>query len=200
MTNLRELCYEKAVRADILDKLVWEEVSTLLTSPLLLKKQVDRWTNKQQTYSPATQFNTEAIETKLIKLKEEEKRYLKAYGEGLIDETLFKEQMSAVRAEIRSLESTIEETNKITHPKNTPIKLPDLEALCGKMKSWLTQVSPDDKQYILRQVIQNITATQQEATVIGKVPLEIPENTKNIEYESIHRYRWSSKCWQVHSF
>ncbi len=182
-------CYEKAVRADILDKLVWEEVSTLLTSPLLLKQQLDRWTNKQQTYSPATQFNTEAIETKLIKLKEEEKRYLKAYGEGLIDETLFKEQMSAVRAEIRSLESTIEETNKITHPKNTPIKLPDLEALCGKMKSWLTQVSPDDKKYILRQVIQNITATQQEATVIGKVPLEIPENTKNIEYESIHRHR-----------
>lgn len=64
------------------------------------------------------------------------------------------------------------------------------------MKIWLSKATSEDKRVIFR-FIKSVTANQNEAFISDFIPLEIPEVTKNIEYESIHRYCGSPQCRKI---
>ena len=67
---LPRTCYEKGINARIADKLVWDKIESLMSSPELMMKQVERWMNNQRT-KPLTQAaDLESIEKEVRKLKD----------------------------------------------------------------------------------------------------------------------------------
>ena len=81
------VCFEQGINAPVFDALVWNNIKALLSDPSLVVKQAERW---QKSSSP--------LESQLVTLKkglkgldDEERRYTKAYGQGVMSERLYKD-------------------------------------------------------------------------------------------------------------
>jgi hypothetical protein len=55
-----------------------------MSSPELLLKQAERWLNNQRVGDKTSTINVEETKKEIAKLKDQENRYTKAYGDGKI--------------------------------------------------------------------------------------------------------------------
>ncbi|MFZ1249452.1 MAG: hypothetical protein WAQ24_03965 [Candidatus Saccharimonadales bacterium] len=88
------------------DALVWNNIKALLSDPSLVIKQAERW---QKSSSPLE--SQVALKKRLKGLDDEERRYTKAYGRGVMSERLYKDnfhETNTERADIVSEMSGIE--------------------------------------------------------------------------------------------
>ena len=179
-------CYERAINAPVMDAVVWKQLAALLAKPKLLKQQAERWLNKP---SPTLE-RINSLKARLNGLDDEERRYTKAYGTGLMSERLYKQQAkellitrSQLTSELSVLETEIESKPQIT-----------LEQAIAGAKEVLRSLDLTDRKFIVRKLVDKIVATQKEATIWGHIPILAPVE---VGYEPIHRHCRPTECRQI---
>ena len=160
-------CFEQGINAPVFDALVWNNIKALLSDPSLVIKQAERW---QKSSSP--------LESQLVALKkrhkgldEEERRYTKAYGQGVMSERLYKDsfhETNTKRAAIVSEMSGIE-----AELVNKPV-IPVEQLVDGVLKL-VESLDFTDKKSIMRKLVTKIQATKQEITIWGRIPIPATE-------------------------
>lgn len=185
---LTRTCFEKAVNARIIDKLVWSNISNLLTNDGLLKAQLDRFLDSKQANFQTDVQSTIRLESELTKVKEEVKRYLKAFGSGYIEENDLSELISPLKHKETSLKSQIELVSQ-EEVKSATLSsdLVDLKTITSDFKQFIKNPTFEIKRKTLEKVLDRIQANQKQINVFGQIPVPITE--RNVEYESIHRNR-----------
>lgn len=188
-------CKAMGVNSVILDDTVWNGVSELLTNPELIQKQANRWNKKQKTYADKPTVDAHYIANGLQKIKEEEKRYLKAYGEGIITIDQYKEQLKELMSKKSVLEKkqlTIKETKDMGRTFSLPS---NLEVLCDKITELLGELLLHEKQIVLRKTVDSVTTDGITATIKGYIPLtESEDYTQNVKFWSISRNCRFTEC------
>lgn len=165
---LPRTCHEHGINAPVLDALVWRNIKELLTDPQLVRVQAERW---QQTASPL-ESQLKTLKKRLKALDDEERRYTKAYGQGVMSERLYKDNFhdtNTKRADIMSEVASIE-ADLINKPVVPVEKLVD-----GVLKL-VGNLNFTDKRTVVRKVVTKIVATKQEVTIWGLIP--IPNDTE----------------------
>lgn len=172
---LPRTCFEKGINARIADKLVWNKIAELMSSPELMMKQVERWTSQQQLKNTSERDEPERIRKEILKLKDQERRYNMAYGSGVFDIETLKEYISPIRGKIRSLESeALEISQDMSIVKNEIVATKhDINAFAQKSIEALKDLSFAAKKGIISNVVEKVVGTQKELQVCGYIPIII---------------------------
>lgn len=67
----------EALKARIADKLVWDQLAEFMTPKDVLRKQVERFTEKSKKDSKNSNTSVERLNEELYKIKKEEDRYIR---------------------------------------------------------------------------------------------------------------------------
>jgi site-specific DNA recombinase len=192
---LKPNCKEKGLNARIVDPLVWKKTKELMSSPKLLLKQIERWRDNQKKGICPSIINTEETKKEIFKLKDQEDRYAKAYGAGVITIEQLKEYLAPVKEKIFSFENQIAKADLESQQggiKTFP-ELNQIEAFTQKTSKALSgNLSFDSKKAIIRNIIDRVVGTRENLQVYGYIPVE-----SNINVFTINRNRRSAKRREI---
>lgn len=164
LEKLERTCMSAGVCVPILDAKVWDTVVRLLTQPTMIQRFVDRLSNSESKY----QAEISKINNKLKKLDVENDRYIDIFGKGIIDEQKLRSLSDELRDRKIELEMKKLEYNQLIQSK--PVISPS--KIAQNMVELLEkELSFEDKQKIVRAVIEKVEATPQEATIYGRIPI-----------------------------
>lgn len=166
-------CPERGINARVADKLVWDQVSRLMSSPELMAKQVARWTNLQQNKTKSASGDIGAIEKEIAKLKENQERYDKAYGAGIFTIEKLKEYTTPIREQITSLEHQIATIRQQENEKGIS-KIPtqkEIGEFARQATEMLKDLNFDSKRAIMMSILDKVIGSQQQLEVSGYLPI-----------------------------
>lgn len=112
-------CKEKGVNARIADGLVWKRIKTFMTSPDLIKEQAKRWVGKKKCELTGSHESINDLKLELEKVKNEEQRYIKAYGAEMIS----MEQLNETMGDLRLRKSVLEKRIKDMDDSSNNLKI-----------------------------------------------------------------------------
>lgn len=194
-------CHLSGVDATILDDSVWSEVVKLLSNKDLIKSQFKRWTEKNSKPKEDVDFLKQELEKQLDQFGVEEKRYLTAYGEGIITLEQYKERLDEIKTKKGKILTKLGQYNGDNSSHDSqPISLPpDLEDYCKKWAEVLENRTYEKKLPIIRNLVNKVTTDGKIARVQGQIPLEIPveKTEENVEFKTEYRNRRTPKCRQI---
>jgi site-specific DNA recombinase len=192
-------CKEKGINARIADKLVWEEITKLMTSPDLLQTQLNRWTNERKDKTRFSMIDMEAIKKEITKLEAQVERYTHAYGEGVISLLKLREYTEPRNKQVEKLESQIKNAEQEERSANVsiPPTEDELKLFSEAVKETAQNLNFEKKQEIIRNVVVKIVGTQKELEISGNIPLT---SLNHVKFISFNRHCRPSKRRQVHSF
>jgi site-specific DNA recombinase len=187
-------CREKGVNARIADVLIWDKLAELMSSPELLKKQAERWFKSREANTRSAIEDTAILEKEVIKLKEQEDRYAKAYGAGLFDVEKLKEYTLPLREKIASLESQIHKAKEVRNEICAAVRPSknEIEAFCQEATKKLYSLNFEPKKAIVMNIVEKVVGTRDELKVYGYIPI-----TNHVESLPIHRHRRLTERRQV---
>jgi len=179
-------CIEKGINARIADSLVWSEIVRLMSSPGLLSAQIKRWIAAQKNIIKTPGAGIDATQKEITKLRQQEQRYINAYGEGVISLEQFKEYTFPIKEKIASFENQIRKINKEQEQINE-IRVPEkgeLENFVQKASIALKNLSFGSKKSIINSIIEKVVGNKYFLLVVGNIPIEFEEN---VSLCSVHR-------------
>ncbi len=183
-------CTESGINTKIADKLIWQKIVELMSSPKLMSMQIKRWLNEKQKEVSTSVVNVEVIKKEISKLKEEEERYTKAYGVGLISIEKLRGYTISLRDKICLFENQIRQTQEEKRINEATLPQKDeIEIFAKRAMETLHDLNFEAKNAIVRSVIDKVVGTQKELQVYGFIPVEINNNGS---FCSIHRHCRSS--------
>lgn len=182
-------CHEKGINARIADKLVWDKVSSLMSSPDLMGEQLARWQDGLKDKVHSSKDDIGLLKKEIEKLQDQEDRYNKAYGFGLFTLEKLKEFITPIRERMNAINTQIA-TIKAEKTDNNSYLLPEpeeIESFATKAKQALTDLDFGTKREIVLNVINKIVGTKECLTVYGNIPI-----SSNVEFIPIYRHRQES--------
>ncbi len=193
-------CSHGGLNARIADELVWNKVSTLMSSPKLMETQLKRWMkNRKENIQNALEDIT-PFKKEMDNLKVQEDRYNKAFGAGLFDiETLkeyvtpIKERLSVLQAQILKIEEQGRQLETVTTPQEDEIKMYASKAVKG-----LKSLSFAQKREIVLSTIDRVVGTQDQLSVYGFIPVTSLLK-EHVGHKTISRNRRTSECRKINA-
>ena len=169
---LPKTCLEKGLNARIADKLVWQKIVKLMSSPDLMFKQVNRWLDSKQGRKQVSFSNIETMKKEISILKDKEDRYNKAYADGVFTLEKLKDYTIPLREKVNSLEYQImvikqeQEEIKLTAPH--PYEVEDFAKLTMEH---LRNLKFPQKRAIVTRIIDKVVGNQDKLLVYGYIPI-----------------------------
>ncbi|MFA6258900.1 MAG: recombinase family protein [Candidatus Paceibacterota bacterium] len=192
-------CVEGGINARITDKVLWDRLKMIMSSPELLFEQIERWKEKSQNNNIlGSTINIESTKDEIVKLQAQEDRFAVAYSKEVISLKQFEEFVAPLRLKIREFEDQITKANLEKAPKNE-ILLPsrnEVEEFAKEAVEHLKNLSFELKQAFIRTVVNQATASQKSLQVYGLLNL----SEIYVKFFSEYRNRWFAKCGEVHTF
>jgi site-specific DNA recombinase len=189
-------CMETAVNARIADRLVWDGIASLMTSPELMQNQIQRWMNSQRDKVDSSGVDALFLKKEIAKLKDQEDRYNQAYGSGVFTIEQLKEYTVPVRGKVVLYESQILKSEQEKQELQTT-PLPDEKEVAAFAKEASEAIQGLDfkaKKGIVTSVIERVVGTRDKLQVYGFIPVTTKTNV-NVFTSDRHR-----QCIPRHGF
>lgn len=170
-----------------------------MSSPDLIKQQIQRWQAKKQLKSDTSFDNVDQLQQEIEKIKKEESRYLKAYGAEVITLEQFQETMAELRSKREVLEKQI---GHFEAQKFDDVVLPDslqIKRFSQLAKKKLTDLRFETRKAIMLKVVDTIIADQESLRVRGALYLSIQEE-QNVKSHSEGRNSGITECGEEYPF
>lgn len=166
-------CYEKGLNARIVDSVVWEKISGLMTSPELLSKQAERWLNNRKKGAQNVVVNVDATRKEIIKIKDQEDRYTKAYGAGLISIDRLKEYVTPLKEKLVEFNNQIDKAKSETVQVSEDLlpKTSEIEMFARKASQALKDLNFVAKKAIVMGIVDKVVGSGENLLVSGYIPL-----------------------------
>lgn len=175
-------CKEKGINARLVDALVWQKISQLMSSPKLLSEQVSRWFKERHNKGKTALVDVEALEKEVEKLKSQIERYNKGYGAGAFNLEQLRDYTTPIREKMSQLETqianTANETDKLL--LETPSER-EMEEFAVRAKKTLQDLKFASKRAIILNTIEKVVSDKNHLQIIGYIPLYVP-------FSSLHRH------------
>lgn len=180
-------CHEKGVNAQVADIFAWQELYKLLTKSELLEAQAKRWIESRNS-SKHDEPELIGIDRELESLSEEEKRYTEAYGAKITPFEIYKDLMDQAK---NRRDYLLGRKFEIDDRQKQKINIPPKE-LARLAKETIEGFNFDDKQVIIRQLVEKVVATKEKLTITGHIPVNL---SKYMELSHGDRNCRTAKCW-----
>jgi site-specific DNA recombinase len=164
-------CKEPAINSIVLDKIVWKNLVKLLKNEQILIKEAEKFLSSKQFSYKIKNKATEETETKLLKVDEEENRYLQAFGTGLASFEVYEKQMKDLNNRKQFLQTEIIE-QKTVEKQNDFFSNLNVSELCRKAMEKINSWDFSKKELLVRKIIDKVVANQKLAIVKGFIPVD----------------------------
>jgi site-specific DNA recombinase len=162
-------CASRFIRAERLEEGIWREVAERLAKPDVV---LQEW--RHQNIPATDDSDMERMERELAALKDREKRLVKLFTYGEIDDQMIRDEAAKLRRERSALE---ERLRAIRRPRNsgpTDVDPERLAAICQAVAGWLERAGDEDRRQVLEALQMNVLATTAAVSGTGVLPLEQP--------------------------
>lgn len=213
---LPKVCRERGINVTVLDSAGWEKLAEMLSDPKLIEQQITRYA-KDKLNTSKNDLEVSKTKAELASLDEEERRYVKMYGMGLMSEDIYQEQMRSVLSRRKSFSEVQPTEGPIG--SNRPQNM-DIQSTSKAFSKFINDLSYEDKLFTVRKIVDKVVATKEEVTIYGLIPtmetvpagagselINSQENQSNavhinngekVGLRAINRYRRPPKCRQIH--
>ena len=175
----QERCTHRRIRADVLDELVWEEVSTKLQDParILDAYQQSKVCSENSGFHQAAQ-SSQKIDCQLKSANLELSRLLDAYQAGAIEMSELKRRRRLVDSKLEILEREKKVLRRVAaEQKNQADISTSLEQFAAMISSSISHMSFENKQKLLRLVLDKVVVTDWRVDLYYNIPLPRPESS-----------------------
>jgi site-specific DNA recombinase len=172
----QERCSQRRIRADVLDEMVWEEVSTRLQDPALVLEAY-----QDHKLHPVEEDGTEKegkLQGQIKSANRELSRLLDAYQCGALELPELQKRRQLVNAKLDMLNQEQELLRKMAADQK---KERDIKASLGEFAALVTsslkRISFENKQKLLRMVLDKVVVNEWKVDVHYNIPLPKPTLT-----------------------
>ena len=167
--NTKGDCTARYVRADHLEASVWQEVIKVLSNPgVVLHELEHQWRKEIDT------GEIERIEREIASLSEREKRVVRLFSYGEIDEAVIRDEGAALQRQRAMLEDRLTSVERPAELKFTAgdVDADALDRTCRAVAEWLGRVGDADRMLALEALQLAVVATKEAATIRGVLPVK----------------------------
>jgi len=186
------VCGNKPVRADYLDTVVWNHITTMLADPQLIQTEIDKRLTAARTADPVTR-ERKRLETALTKASTAIARMIEAYGEQLITIDEMRTRMPDLRARETGLRSQIDALDTQLADRQAYLTLAaDLEEFLTQLHHTAEISTVPERQRVLRLLVKDVLIGPEKVTIRHRIPIrertthDTPD-TGETDTESDHR-------------
>jgi site-specific DNA recombinase len=171
-----ERCSQRRIRSDALDELVWEEVSTRLQDPhLVLEAYRESRTHRVDRDESGSNEQAQKLATQIKLANTEMTRLLDAYQVGAIELSDLQKRRRLVESKLDTLNREKELLEKIAaEQRHEGDARGELQEFAALVSSHLEHPSFEDKQKLLRMVLDNVVVKDWRVDVHYNIPLSRP--------------------------
>jgi len=188
-------CKVRGVNSNLLDGMLWMKLKTFLTDPVALKSQAVRWIGMKNQEVNGGQKEVEVVQMKIDGIAEEEKRYARAYGSGVLDFEQFSSLVNELKLKKQAHLSVLCEVEQKSKTDKM-LSSSEIDILCGYAKEVLTELGFEDRKRVVQDIIEKVIIKDAgEVEVIGN----LPEFSKKVGYGTESRNCRFTECGEVHS-
>ena len=165
------VCGNKPVRADYLDRVVWDHVVCLIADPALIRAEIDKRISQARAADPAVRQRGQ-LEKALKKTSKSIASLITALSEQLITIDELRSRMPAFRARETSLKNQIAALDAQAADRNAYLELADdLEGFLTRLRGNARSASTEDRQRVLRALVQDVLVGPEKITIRHRIPV-----------------------------
>ena len=168
-------CDGASIVAERIETGVWDKLVEAIQSPNIIVKQVAIHEKRLRSVSQDSTSAAEELRRNIAKLQEQEKRVLEAYKLGLIGTDLLKSEMGTNRSEQEKLSAEERELSAKSQVKTPFVEVKKtIKDYCHEVRQKLANITYEQKQAILRLLVQRVVINEGTVKVIGILPAPTP--------------------------
>jgi site-specific DNA recombinase len=164
----KSTCSARNVRADRLEDAIWRAIQAKLSDPRVICRELE-----QRDQPAADPTEIARVDQQLAAVIDRERRLVRLFSYGEIDETVIHEETSALRRQRQLLQ----DRRRSLKPEAPALPGGVDEALlaraCGVVTRWLDEADDSGRALALEAMQIAIRATREFATVTGTLPLDL---------------------------
>jgi len=165
------VCGNKPVRADYVDAVVWDHVTALLADPALIRAEIGKRLERARTSDPVTKKRGQ-LDQALAKTSTSIAAMVTAFSEQLITIDELRARMPALRARETGLKDQLAALDAQAADRDAYLRLAgDLEGFLAKLRANAATATTEDRQRVLRAVVQDILIGPDKLTIRHRIPV-----------------------------
>ena len=170
------VCQNKPVRADYANAVVWDHVTALLADPALIRAEIDGRLQRARTSDPVTRKRGQLAQA-LAKTTTSIAAMVTAFSEQLITIDELRARMPALRAREAGLKDQINALDTQAADRDAYLRLAgDLEGFLARLRDSAATATVEDRQRVLRAVVQDILIGPEKLTIRHRIPVREPSS------------------------
>ncbi len=165
------VCVNKPVRADLLDAVVWEHITALISDPRLVRAEIDKRLQQARTADPATRARTR-LTTAAAKADTAITRMIGAFSEQLITIEELRSRMPDLRARQATLRGQLDALDTQLADRDAYLQLADdLEGFLAQLHDSADTAEVPDRQRVVRLLIKDVLIGPETITIRHRIPI-----------------------------
>jgi site-specific DNA recombinase len=172
------ICSNRAVRSDLLDKAVWEDVCSFLSDPQRIRKEYQRRLNNIN--GKKSWDSQDHLRSAMKKLKRGIERMIDAYADGLLSKQEFEPRIKKAKQRLTKLEG--EQKNQADEEmqrNNLRLIIGCMQEFSEKIEKGIKGLDWEAKRKITCAIVKQIEIDEDEVKIIYRVsPNNLPQNLK----------------------
>lgn len=165
------VCTNKPVRADYLDTVVWDHITSMLADPHLIRTEIDKRLETAKTSGPVV-AQRKRLDTALAKARAGITAMIEAFGEQLITIDELRARTPDLRARETNLRNQIQTLDSQLADRDAYL------ALAGDLEGFLTQLhtkaevsTVEERQRVLRLLVKDVLVGPEKITIRHRIPI-----------------------------
>ena len=162
------ICGNKQVRTDLLERSVWQDVSSLLKNPQRIEQEYKRRLTGNKKH---VRWNSvEQLHTLIKKIKCGITRLLDAYQDGLIDKPEFEPRMRRAKERLAKLQTEVKKReDEEAQQKELSFAIGHMQDFADKISSNLEEVDWLKRREIIRALVKQIEVDEEAVRIVYRV-------------------------------
>jgi site-specific DNA recombinase len=170
-------CANLPVRADYLDRVIWDHVTALLADPARIRAELDRRLGELQAANPTTATKAR-LQREQTRTATAISRLVEAYQEQLLSLAELRERMPALRAKEQTLRAQLDALEAELVDQETYLKLAEtLEGFLARLRGKADTASVPERQRVLRLLVKEVLIGPERVVIRHRIPVTNPEPT-----------------------
>ena len=166
------VCDNRPVRQDLLDEIVWREVTRLIENPTLIQAELDRRLEAARAAEP-TQRRQEALHHELTRIDNSMERILTAYQEDLLSLEELRRRMPYLRARQQNARAELQAILDQTADKMSLLRLAEtLTAFLQRLRESAATLEVSERQKIVRLLVKEVLVDDETITIRHSIPAQ----------------------------
>jgi site-specific DNA recombinase len=164
-------CDSRPVRQDLLDQIVWTEVTRLLEDPALIQHELDRRLAAARAADPTKQ-REQTVQRDLVRVGKSIERVLTAYQEDLLSLEQLRERMPALRQRDQALRAERQSIADQTRERTTYLRLAEtLSAFLARLRVAADTLDILERQRLVRLLIKEVLVEDDTIVIRHCIPV-----------------------------